>query len=83
MITAKEARERTELMKQQKTQKLITRIERAIEREISKGECFVLVDYDDIYIDENVPEEINTYLKDLGYEVLYYTGEEFIEVCWQ
>ena len=83
MITAKEAKERTELMKQQKTQKLITRIERAIEREVSKGECFASVDYDDIYIDENVPEEVNTYLKDLGYEVSYNIGEEFIEVCWR
>ncbi len=83
MITAKEAKERTELMKQQKTQKLITRIERAIEREVSKGECFVLVELDDIYINENVPEEVITYLIELGYGVVNNRYEDFIEVHWE
>ena len=82
MITAKEAKERTELMKQQKTQKLITRIERAIEREVSKGESFVTVELDDIYTNENVPEEVITYLIELGYGVVNNRYEDFIEVHW-
>jgi len=83
MITAKEAKERTELMKQQKTQKLITRIERAIEREVSKGEFFVFVELDDLYANENIPEEVITYLKDIGYKIVYNPYEDFIKVYWQ